>query len=322
MNSYDKIIELVEKEKLTGEEKSLLDSVIKSSKEAKDFYDTYRKLKDSVNYPDHISYEIISEYILFKNGSKIEEPAFSVKIPQIENHLKECNACSKMYLELNEEYIAVDKFISGRFNKSTQTTVDKNIFKYPLKKRSYPTMYIFASLLVIGFLFFSLNLISGFVTTQTTKLAAIGNNSEFYISRGRATDDFQNSLQALDNGNYQSAVKYLAGDIKDNSNDETIFYSYYVLGLTHLKLAEKSFLGLFPSYDKTEAQKALESLEETIKLNDTGKYPNITLDAYFYTAKAYLMMNNKSAAEKYLRMVVKFKGSKMNKAEEILNELG
>ena len=316
MKNYDKILELIQKDNLSQEEKDLLSSIIADDDNAKEFYETYRKIQNSANYSGHISTETLGSYILLKNGLQPEGHWNAQKINQIETHLKECGSCSKEFLELSEEYSDIKNFLSGQLNSE-----DKGIQNTAYKRQLFFSKYIFLSLLLLGFLYFGLYLISGFTTPPLKKLAAFNDNSEFSISRGRASDNFQNSLKDLENGNYQSAVNYLNLDIKNNGNDETIFYSYFVLGLTHLKLAGSNFLGLFPSYNKSEAGKALDSFKKTIEMNKSDKYPNISMDAYFYSAKACLMLNNKSGAEKYLKIVIKLKGSKMNQAKVLLEEL-
>ncbi len=320
MNNYDKIIELAEKENLSGEEKEILSSIINSEKKAKDLYETYKKLSGAVKLTGHLSTQSIGDYVLYKNEMLNRDASISQKAQAIEMHLRECSSCSRLYLELNEEYSGITKFLSSRFEE--KPVFDKKpVQEISYKRHLYFPKYIFITLLTIGFIYFGLYLISDFTTPQLNRYAAISDETEFSISRGRATDDFQNSLGELENDNYLAAVRYLNEDIKNDKSDETIFYSYYVLGLTHLKLAEESFLGLFPSYNKADAEKALHNFQKTVKLNNTGEYPNITFNAYFYTAKAYMMLGNKASAVKYLKLVVRLKGSKLNEAREILGTL-
>ncbi|HSR18506.1 MAG TPA: hypothetical protein VLM39_10500 [Ignavibacteriaceae bacterium] len=128
-------------------------------------------------------------------------------------------------------------------------------------------------------------------------------------------------MQELQENNYDKAIDFLKKDIFENPKDETIFYSYYVIGLSYLKAAEKSTFGLFSYYDKSKAAEALKNFKTAVEKNKSGKYPNITLNAYFYSAKACLMMDNLPPAKKYLQKVISEKGSKMNEAKRILSEL-
>jgi tetratricopeptide (TPR) repeat protein len=141
------------------------------------------------------------------------------------------------------------------------------------------------------------------------------------ISRGRSTDNFELSIKALEDKDYQSAIEYLKNDIELNPNDKTIFYSYYILGLTHLEMAEKNLLGLFTTFDKSSSEATILNLGKCVKLNTSGNFNNVNLDAFFFMAKASLMLEDSKTAKDYLEIVVKEKGSKMNEAEQILKEL-
>ena len=162
---------------------------------------------------------------------------------------------------------------------------------------------------------------SQIVTSSNYTIATLKNNDVFYITRGRGTEYFQKGLNALDDKNYTQTIEYLKEDIEANPKDETIFYSYYILGLTYLETAPKSFIGLFPSFNLTKVEDGINNLEKSIKLNNSGRYENINLDSYFYLGKANLMRNDKESAEKYFNIVVKKHGSKMNEAKSLLNEL-
>ena len=45
------------------------------------------------------------------------------------------------------------------------------------------------------------------------------------------------------------------------------------------------------------------------------------MNAHFYIAKAYLMLDDNENAKKYLKIVIDEKGSKMIEAENILSDL-
>ena len=189
------------------------------------------------------------------------------------------------------------------------------------KSRSRAPRYAFLSVIIIGLVYLSLYLISSASVPTYYRDAAIVNESEFSVNRGRATENFQNSLRALDKHDYDDAINYLQKDIRQNPDDETIFYSYYIMGLSYLETAEHNFLGLFPDYNRERAEKGAEYLKESIQKNDSGKFINIKLNSYFYLAKANLMLNDKEAARKYLAKVIDEKGSKMEESRKLLDEL-
>ncbi|MBK6913984.1 MAG: hypothetical protein IPH11_10120 [Ignavibacteriales bacterium] len=65
----------------------------------------------------------------------------------------------------------------------------------------------------------------------------------------------------------------------------------------------------------------MKNLQLSIEKNLSGKYQNLSMNAHFYIAKAYLMFDDKENAKKYLEKVIEEKGSKMIEAENILSDL-
>jgi hypothetical protein len=158
-------------------------------------------------------------------------------------------------------------------------------------------------------------------TPVSVKFAAVENTSDLYETRGRVTSEFRESLKAFENRDYNSTVEWLNKDIVNNRGDESIFYSYYLLGLAYLESAQTDVLGLFPSYDKSKVKLGISALNKSLELNISGKFRNINLDIYFYLAKADLMLNNITDAKYYLNKVVYEKGSNLNEAKKILSGL-
>ncbi len=320
MNIYHKILEILQKDYLTDEDKQLLNSISEKDPEAKEFISTYLKLEKAAGTAGHLSYNDLSDYILFKNGSEPEDKEFVQKVPAIEIHLRNCKKCMTEFETLNSEYSEVESFVAGKLHNPVVKETSQKVNTGLWKKYSF-ARYSISVVLLIGIIYMGLFAVSSITTSKSYKLASFNDEYEFSTSRGRSTDDFQNSLKELENEKYFKAIGFLNKDIKENKNDETIFYSYYLLGLTYLEVSEKDFLGLFPSYNQNYAEKGLQSLQTSVEKNDSGLYPNITLDAYFYIAKAELMLNNRSNAKKYFKMVIDGKGSKMHEAQNILNDL-
>src|SRR5574338_60505 len=304
MDRKDKIIELLEKDHLTDTEKKELDSLIGSDEELKEFASAYSQLSGIVSHSSHLNEEEISEYILFKNGAAEVENSIISRIPFIESHLRKCSECTKIFKDLNSEYTDVELFLSEKL-RDVQPTAGTNAQPpQALRNRYRAPRYAFMSVLIIGFIYLSLYITSSFSTPAYYHDAALDNSSEFSINRGRATDNFQNSLKALEKDNYDEAIGYLQKDIKQNPADETIFYSYYIIGLSYLETARHDYLGLFPGYDRERAIKGAEYLKESVRKNDSGKFTNIKLNSYFYLAKASMMLNDKKSAREYLSLVI------------------
>ncbi len=317
MNNIEKILELLDKKGLSEEDKSLLKSLIEKDPEAKKIYDTYTKLNLTLK-SKHISFDDLGNYILFKNNIEPENKDLIKRIPEIELHLKSCEKCLNEFKTLNEEYSEMELHVSNELSAETLQKEEKVFIKnVQPQRRSFP-VYAFASIILIGFIYVTLLFVS---TSANYELASISDKSEYYITRGRATDDFQESIKALEENDFDNAISYLQNDINKNPGDETIFYSHYILGLSYMEKAENSFLGLFKSFNKTDAQKGLENLKICIEKNTSGKFPDITYNAYFYSAKASIMLGDVESAKEYLKIVIDEKGSKMSEARIILNEL-
>ncbi len=315
-----KILELLEKKNLSENDIKEIEMLAGNDEELKDFVLTYNRLAGLVKHSSHLSEEEISEYILYKNDISQEGNSLIKRIPFIEVHLSGCQQCSEIFKELNSEYSALDNFIAENSVKEEKPVSENFAIKENHRRYKAPR-YAFVSLIIIGFVYLSLYFISTFTTPRFYKDAAIKNESEFSINRGRATEYFQNSLKALEKNNFNDAINYLQKDIQQNPGDETIFYSYYIIGLSYLKISEHSFLGLFPGFNQQQVKKGDEYLRESISKNNSGRFLNIKLNSYFYLAKASLMLNDKNSAEKYLSMVINQKGSKMEEAKKLLNEL-
>jgi tetratricopeptide (TPR) repeat protein len=316
MKNIEILLCLLEKKKLTPEEQSQLSNILLEDEESKEYYDFYRKIERIVKSSSHIDAEELGEYILFKNeiGEWKNLRCAAAAIPKIEEHLKTCPDCLNEFKKLNEEYSEVDNFLlSGRIEDSFYRKVFSRVL---LKSR-----YIFSSFAAAAVIYLILVIISDITTPSYYNYAELKDQSEFYITRGRVTDNFQESIKALEEDNYEQAIEFLKKDINENPNDETIFYSYYIIGLSCMKEAEKDYLGLFPSYNKSKANEALLNFQTAIEKNTSGKYPNITLNAFFYSAKVYLMLDNIPFAKEYFQKVILNKGSKMKEAREILREL-
>jgi len=314
MKNIETLLCFLEKKKLTPEEQLKLNTILREDEESKKYYDFYRKIERIVKTSSHIEEEDLAEYVLLKNEIRESKNFRGAVIPKIEEHLRICPKCLNEFKRLNEEYSEVDGFLlSGGIKESAPQKAISRIF--PKSK------YLFSSLAAAAVICLLLIIVSDLSTPYYYSYADLKDQSEFYITRGRVTNYFQESLNALEEDNYDRAIELLKKDISQNPNDETIFYSYYIIGLSNMKEAEKNYLGLFTSYNKAKANEALLNFQTAVEKNTSGKYPNITLNAYFYSAKVYLMLDNLPFAKEYFQKVVLNKGSKMNEAQEILREL-
>lgn len=321
MKNFDQIIALIDKNNLTEDDKKSLHKILKEDAEAAEFYDDYKKLGMAFLESKHLTVDEFSDYVLVKNGMEPEKKENIKNIHFFDTHIRRCEKCTEELKFYNKEYLDVDNFISTQLeaNKTEHKKLtESNLFSIP---KFVFNRYAVIGLSVMAILFFSLVVISNLSTSKYYKLASIRESSDISISRGRTTNDYELSMKALEEKDYRSAIEFLKNDIESNPEDETIFYSYYILGLTYLETAEKNVLGLFRKFDKSDAESALQNFMKTIELNTSGKFQNVNLDAYFYSGKASLMLDDSKSAKEYLNIVVKDKGGKMNEARQILNEL-
>ncbi len=315
----NRLTELIEKDRLSEAEKTELDSILTEHEEARKFYDTYNKIKSASGKSAHISSDDLGRYILFKNNDGTQSDDFRNRITEIENHLKNCLACQAEYEMLSEEYSFASEFVAGQLYQEKKTISAANMFNM-FTKQSYAFKYSFAAVFVLGFLYIILNAASFALTPLNYKLAFEMNNKDVYVTRGRATTEFQKGLKAIENDDYQDAIIHFKNDIELAGNENTLFYTYYILGLTDLEAAQKEFIGLFPNFNTKLVNDAIFNLNKSLELNN-GTFKNIELDTYFYLGKAYLILGNIEMAKMNLNKVVSEKGSKMNNAKEVLSEL-
>lgn len=257
----------------------------------------------------------LGKYILYKNGIEDDKSILKL-IPRIELHLRKCTECKNLFLELNSEYSDLDNFLS-EFQQAKKENKSEPLI-IPGKTNVKYFKYSGLVLAVVCLLYFGMFSVSRVVTPASLKYAEIENVSDFYETRGRVTTDFQESLKSFENGDYESSVNWLQKDIADNSTDETVFYSHYLLGLAYLESAHHDILGMFPSYSKNKVNSGIAALNKALSLNNSGKFNSINLDIYFFLAKADLMLNNITDARENLHKVVNEKGSKMSEAKKIL----
>ncbi len=321
MNNTEKIFELLQKKELNKDENALLQQIISSDEEAKSFYKTYLKTGEVVKKISHPDLNELAEYVLYKNSDRKSNSEIVSRVPEIENHLRRCEECSEELKFLNAEYSDVDQFITAEMNEGTKQSTAKSEQALQTHKKFSFFRYAYLSATAVVLIYFGLFLASGSFTSTSKQLAALESDTDYYVTRGRLTDYFQESLKSLEAGDFKSAISSLKADISANPDDETVFYSYYILGLAYLETAGTKVVGLFPSYDSELANEGRTALLTSIEKNNSGKYPNITLNAYYYAAKACLMTDDIDNARKYLKTVIEKKGSKMNEAQKILSEL-
>lgn len=317
------LLEILTKDKLTNEDEIQLNNLIENDKEAKELFEVYKKLESSVRAFTHLSTEDIANFLLIEKGIKSFSPTENSLFEKINSHINKCTSCKEEYNLLAEEYTCLENHLSLSIKDEAQMEENKFAFLSSfISKRNNYAKYSFAFTLLIVFVYFSAFLISDFSSPNYIDSTSIKSEREFYTTRSRGTDNFQKSLSAFDNDNFGKGIKYLEKDIMDNSKDETIFYSYYILGIAYLQSAESDVLGLFISFDEAKVNEGIKNLKLSINKNNSDNFENIKFNSYYYLAKGYLMLHDIASAKIFLNKVIKNKGSKMNDAVKLLEELG
>jgi len=319
MKNFEHILNLLEKENLSEEEKKSLNGLLNQNPNLIKYFRLYAKLKFAGS-SSHLDSELLGEYVLYNNGFVKDNQKVIPLVPSIETHLRECELCREEYKFFNSEFNSADEFITSKFSDTAKEK--KSYIKSFWFNPSFTVLkYSLASIIIIGIVYISLLAVSTKSLTTVQQLANYNEKTEYYITRGRATVEFQKSMIALENGNYKRTIEFLKQDLQNNNKDETIFYSYYILGLVYLEDAEVNFLGLFPSYNTEKASQAIKNFKECIKMNRSDEFMNINYDAFYFIGKGYLMLDKKEQAVNYFKLVISNKGSKSEEAKYILDEL-
>ena len=315
MDKKNILLGLLEKKNLSVDEKKLLKSLLNED-ELKSFYDTYYTAARAFEQINHINTDDLRDYVLIKNNLAPEDNNIYSKQTDIENHLRNCGECTEEFAYLNMEFNDIEAHITKELKEKNDS-----VFTPFLSGKFQWTRYFVSLLVIAGFVYLTAYMLSEFTTPSAYKFASEF-SEEYYITRGRSTDEFLQSASALESGNYREAIGYLEKDIVLNSSDATIFYSHYILGITYLNASAKDVAGLFPSYDAAMVNKGINHLKISLQKNTSGRFENITGDIYYHLGRGYLMQNNIDAARSNFSLVVKMKGSRMYEAEKILRETG
>ena len=299
MSSYEKLIEILEKNNISHEEENYINLLCAEDIEARKIFSIYNNLKTSRQKSFKVTDELLADYVLYINGIEPENKSVISLIPEIEKQIRASEKLKNEFEILNAEYSEADNFITQTFY---------NRFKAPIYSAS-------AFVLIYVILFTAFNIFA----PGYKKNILLYDNSDKSYSRGRVSESFQQSLIYINNKDYKTAAELLNKDIAENPESKTIFYSHYILGLIYLQNSESNILGLVKIYNGEELKKGIEQLEIAVNKNRGSQFKNINLNAYFFIANAYLALDNIKKAKSYLELVRSGKGGYMRNAEELLD---
>ena len=210
----------------------------------------------------------------------------------------------------------MDEFVSTKITKDkVKGSVNSSSLFLRLQTSNYKVVFTANILLFITYS--GIIIVSSVTTPFYKKNIFQPEEKTNFITRGRTSVLFQKSLSALNNHDYDMAIKLIKEDIVKNSNENSIFYSYYVLGLTYLKSAESNFLGTIQSFEHVKIENGIENHFIANEKNKSGDYDNIKFDAHYYIAKVYLSNDAIEEVKKHLQTASEKRGKYYSNTAEI-----
>ncbi len=314
MNNFDRLVEYLAGE---NENRSAIEALAKEDDEIRKFLRFCDDIK-SLGADLHPEYETIADYIVYRDYLK--NSSVPVYFESLRKHINSCHECSDIFNELKGEYTGVE------FREKTETVQEPSAAtqkhrKYSLFALNPIIRYAAAASVVFIIGLLGLSLYSSVSMPGYKKIA--GNNPVEDISqfRGRSNGYFDKALSEIAQNKYDEAISLLNEDAVVNSGDKTIFYTHYVLGLLYLSKSEKSVLGVMKKYEREDLLNSIKQFQLVIDKNTSGRFENVTFDAYYYVGKAYLLLDDKAGAEKHLKLVIENRGSFMDDALTLLDLL-
>jgi len=323
MENIDKILELLQKKSLTLEESKLLKEFAGSDAEIKSFINIYGDLNSFLAESKHIHTDLLTSYVLYEMGDDTENKLIPLIRNKIKTHIDECSICKEEHDFLLADYNHVREHVSRTIKKDSdqESLSEKKSTFIPALFRQSNFRYAFTTAIILIAGYLGLFSVSSVLTPYYEENIFSHGESEFYTTRGRTSVLFQQGLNSIEKGDYERAIKFFNDDILTNKNDKSIFYSYYIIGITYLKAAESDFLGLFKSFDKQDVELALSNLRESIDRNASGDYENLKLDSYYYIGRAYLLIEDNVSARASFQKVIDGKGQYAIESKNIIEKM-
>lgn len=323
MKNFEKILELLQKTSLTDEENHLLNRFIDSDTELSSFINIYRDLNSKLSVSNHLHTDLLSSYILYESGDAPENKMIPIIKEKIKTHIQECTICKEEYDLLMNEYNDVKEHINNNVKREPKSEIlnkqEFSFFTGFLNQSKFRYAFAILAIFIVGYV--GLFTFSSINTPYYEKNVFAQGEDGLYATRGRTSILFQQGLNSIESGDYEKAIKFLDEDILTNKSDNSIFYSYFIIGITYLKEAESDFIGLFKSFDRQDVELAISYLRESIDRNDSGDYENLKLDSYYYIGRAYLLINDNNSAKSSLQKVINGRGKFSIESQDLIEQM-
>jgi hypothetical protein len=141
-----------------------------------------------------------------------------------------------------------------------------------------------------------------------------------FTLRGQAA--LGSGLDAIHRKDYQAALYSFQRIIDTNPmTDEALLASYFT-GSIHLTIAQRSYLGLFPSFEPLQVDSGITALTSVLeRIEKTGNISFLEEQCHFLLGKAWLMKNNVPKARQELERTIQFQGPQKHESTWILSLL-
>ena len=308
MKKIIEILSILDKKQADTLSEDEIASLFADDAELMSTFKKYKRITSAVRAQRHPNGESLTSYVL---GELPENEA-----GLLAKHILDCSICDETVSELQSELNGVQLYLDRTIDKNHQSSFKKA--KIFFLQSSPILRYAVAAVFVLGFAYSCIFAVSELTTSKNFTLGNLQSVQNFTISRGRESESFQEALYAIDQKDFSNAIIALKKDIAENGKDESIFYTHYILALTYYHAAYSAPIGLFPHYDKPMIRDAKKEFAECINLNKNPQLQNISLDAYFFSAKASIILNDIVSAKSDLQKVIDGKGSKMQEAKDLL----
>ena len=282
MEKFDKILELLNKKNLTETEKQVLEQFAESDSEIRSFIQVHNLLDKNLSISEHISTDLLSVYILFEMGDETENKIIPLIRDKIKSHLEECSICKDEYDILLDNYSDIKEHVDNTLTHNPKLTAgdDKGLLSFIFGKYS-TVKYAFATIIILIVGYFGLFIISSSLTTDYNKNIFSENQDDFYKTRGRTSVLFQKGLNAIEDGDYDSAVKFLSDDdeisldfllnlIHELPDRYRMVFNLYVLdGHSHKEISK--MLQIAEGTSKSNLARARGILKQKIEIHQEGQ---------------------------------------------------
>lgn len=329
-------------DELSEEERKEVDEILKTSKKYRDYFNQIRAIEDSLKKSQKV--ELPDEDLLIRYVNYLREPRepdydgrklTREEITRIEALIEKNPLYRKRFEELQKELLELDTFLAdseipdleiGRSYllldikdwlseriKAVGERSEEWLVQLTSRRVLVPVAVVATVLLLV--------IVNPFLShTQLTysDLASLETTQISYLTRSSSETTLQMGVSQFNNGNYSQAIHTLEQLLSQPSNNINIPFTKYVCGLAYLYQVERSVKGNDYSTYTSEINKGITYLLSAAESTDN---PRLLENINWYLGKAYLMLNDGSAALRYFEKVKEMKGRKSQEAIQLIPKI-